>query len=88
VRLFPDDFRMIVPEHAMAAIMTCVSIGLSLPYAFSKKSHKIYNCINEYHSGEHVKSFFSGDNYQHAYKGILQIIALVYRSLAHKQQWE
>lgn len=35
-KLFPDDFSTIVPEHAVAAIMTCVSIGLSFLYPFSK----------------------------------------------------
>ena len=35
-----------------------------------------------------MKSFFSGDNYQHAYEGILHIISLVSGSLHHKQQWE
>ena len=78
---------MIVPEHAVAAIMTCVSISISLLHPFSN-DYKIYNCIDEYNSGERVKSFFSGDNYQHAYKGILQMISLVAGSLTHKQQWE
>ena len=41
-KLFPDDFSTIVPEHAVAAIITCVSIGLSLFYFFSKKNHTRY----------------------------------------------
>ena len=68
--------------------MTCVSIGISLLHPFSN-NYKIYNCIDEYNSGEQVNSFFSSDNYyQHAHKGILQMILLVAGSRTHRQQWE
>jgi hypothetical protein len=50
--------------------------------------YKIYNCIHEYASGDYTKSFFSGDNYQLPYEGILRMISLVNGSLPHKSQWE
>jgi hypothetical protein len=87
-KLFPDDFSTIVPEHAVAAIMTCVRSECLFSPLFLLKDFKIYNCINEYSSGGRVKSSFSGDNYQHAYEGILHIISLVAGSHHHKQQWE
>jgi ATP-dependent phosphoenolpyruvate carboxykinase len=84
----PSDFSTIIPEHAVVAAMMCVSICTFLLNTLTKKMYKIYNCIYEYASGDYTKSFFSGNNYQLPYEGILRMISLVNRSLPHKSQWE